>query len=108
MNGAYIINNNYTKNFRPETINLIKKDVTLKKILIYGFLKLLLIERSIYQYFISLVLYNIFGNYISLCTRFLLKSRVEVQISTLDFTHKDTNKLFEINRFGIFYLGVSL
>lgn len=48
------------------------------------------------------------GNYISLCTRFLLKSRVEVQISTLDFTHKDTNKLFEINRFGIFYLGVSL
>ena len=49
-----------------------------------------------------------FGNYISLCTRFLLKSRVEVQISTLDFTHKDTNKLFEINRFGIFYLGVSL
>lgn len=31
MNGAYIINNNYTKNFRPETINLIKKDVTLKK-----------------------------------------------------------------------------
>ena len=48
MNGAYIINNNYTKNFRPETINLIK-DVTLNEILIYGFLKLLLIERSIYQ-----------------------------------------------------------
>ena len=66
MNGAYIINNNYTKNFRPETINLIKKDVTLKKILIYGFLKLLLIERSIYQYFISLVLYNIFLDWLSL------------------------------------------
>ena len=66
MNGAYIINNNYTKNIRPETINLIKKDVTLKKILIYGFLKLLLIERSIYQYFISLVLYNIFFDRLSL------------------------------------------
>ena len=65
MNGAYIINNNYTKNFRPETINLIK-DVTLKKILIYGFLKLLLIERSIYQYFFSLVLYNIFLDWLSL------------------------------------------
>ena len=65
MYGAYIINNNYTKNFRPETINLIK-DVTLKKILIYGFLKLLLIERSIYQYFISLVLYNIFLDWLSL------------------------------------------
>ena len=65
MNGAYIINNNYTKNFRPETINLIK-DVTLNEILIYGFLKLLLIERSIYQYFISLVLYNIFLDWLSL------------------------------------------
>ena len=47
-------------------INLIKKDVTLKKILIYGFLKLLLIERSIYQYFISLVLYNIFLDWLNL------------------------------------------
>ena len=60
MNGAYIINNNYTKNFRPETINLIKKDVTLKKILIYGLLKLFSIEKSIYQYFISQVLHHIF------------------------------------------------
>ena len=33
---------------------------------IYGFLKLLLIERSIYQYFISLVLYNIFLDWLSL------------------------------------------
>ena len=65
MNGAYIINNNYTKNFRPETINLIK-DVTLKKILIYGLLKLFSIEKSIYQYFISLVLYNIFLDWLSL------------------------------------------
>ncbi len=31
MNGAYIINNNYTKNFRPETINLIKKRCDFKK-----------------------------------------------------------------------------